>query len=68
MNNPRVVTLGQGNRSELVHLLRGISTGLWDQMHPTYYGDGADFMTRRVRGETSLTIEGVIRWIDAMTE
>ena len=38
------------------------------QMPPTYYGDGADFMTRRVRGKTSLTIEGVIRWIDAITE
>ena len=68
IQNPDLITPGNADSSELIALLRAESTGLWGQMPPTYYGDGASYRLRVERGEATLTIAEVSAWINEMTE
>ena len=65
--NPALVRPGQADASELIELLEGTSSGIWGQMPPTYFGDGASYEARRARGETSLTVDEIRSWINALS-
>lgn len=66
-NQAHLITQGRGEESGLVRLLNGTDEGLWGQMPPSYFGDGASYQARVERGEANLTVQQIIHWIDAMS-